>query len=821
MKTALLVSTIALACSLNAFAQTAPETSKLQVEKPLKGGSSKSAVAPPEKAQPIRIPFFKNPPVIDGRLDDESWKAAAILKDFYQIQPGDNIPPSKSTEVLLGYDSRFLYLAFRASDEPGKVRATVAKRDAIFDDDTVGVYLDTFNDQRRAYYCFFNPLGVQADGIYTEGSGVDLSVDLVMESRGVIADDGYIIEIAIPFKSMRYRAGKDMLWGIHFYRTIKRFNNEQDSWMPISRDKSGLLNQEGHVTGIEGTLANRSLEIIPTLALSETGKRVRTINASALAINPTLNDPGRFVNQPVGFDPGLTVKLGITSTVTLDLTVNPDFAEVEADQPVIIANQRFPIFFEEKRPFFLEGIDIFQTPLTAVHTRAIINPDYAMKLTGKYKRDTFGLLFASDAGPGNFSEEELSDPQIFPTIERFIDKKAYIGILRWKRDIGKESNLGLIATSYNFIEQHNQLGGLDGRFRLDPQTVFSFQALGAASRRFFFEPVLAEDIYRTGNGFAYNFTYDKSKRLFGYVLGGEGRTRDYRADVGFTLRANTNNEYFFIRYNTDPKPKARLVSWTASNFVAMNFDWQGRSQYEVVEPKIILNFQRQTVLGIGLTGRYERLLEEEFGAKRTATHPGAFFGDPERSAYRKEIFGFASSNPTKEYSFGFFGVYRWGEFDFDFGAGPKFPRVSPAALADPSAPLDPGPGRSLNINAYFNYQPIDTLRASLTYIKSRLVRNDTSLVAFDDNIYSLRVTYQFTRFIFIRARADYSTLESRVRTQLLLGYTPNPGTSFYIGYNDDLNRNGFSPFTGQFEPGFHRNSRTFFIKMSYLIRRNL
>ncbi len=431
------------------------------------GGHAPSTL-PPEKASPARIPRFKTRPVIDGHLDDEVWKYATVLKDFYQVQPGDNISPSHPTEVMLGYDDQFLYVAFRAHDDPGKVRATIAQRDRISDDDTVGIILDTFNDQRKAYQLFFNPLGVQADAVFTEGQGTDSSVDIVMESKGTMTTDGYVVEVAIPFKSLRYEAGEGKLWGVHFQRHIKHLNDEVDSWMPISRDVPGYLNQEGHLTGLEGISTGRTLEIIPTLTISERGQRVSAGNAAAPDATP-------FVNQSPKFKPGLTMKYGIRPNVIASLTLNPDFADVEADQTVITANQRFPIFFEEKRPFFLEGIDIFRTPLQAVHTRAIVSPDVAAKLTGKVGRNTFGFLFASDAAPGNFSEAERNDPKKSAKVARFFDKNATIAVLRLKHDIGRQSSLGMIATSYNFIEKHNQLAGIDGRFRLDQQTTVSFR----------------------------------------------------------------------------------------------------------------------------------------------------------------------------------------------------------------------------------------------------------------------------------------------------------------------------------------------------------
>ena len=364
-----------------------------------------AVVLPPEKANPVIIPKFETPPTIDGVLNEEVWKSAALLKDFYQIDPGDNIAPSKPTEVLIGYDSRFLYIAFRAFDEPDKIRSTVAKRDNIFQDDYVGFYLDTFNDKRRAFEIFFNPLGIQGDGLLTEGRGEDFSIDLLLESKGTINQEGYFVEIAIPFKSLRYEAGKGKLWGAHFFRRIQRFNRELDSWMPFSRSIDGNMNQAGHLGGLEGISVERTIELIPSLTVSQDGRFVRSFGVFP-GTTAALNDPGRIVNLPIAIDPGLTAKFIPSPAMTVDLAINPDFAQVEADQLVVTANQRFPIFFPEKRPFFLEGIDIFTTPITAVHTRAIVDPDVAVKTTGKLGRNSFGLILASDNGPGNLSLDD-------------------------------------------------------------------------------------------------------------------------------------------------------------------------------------------------------------------------------------------------------------------------------------------------------------------------------------------------------------------------------------------------------------------------------
>jgi uncharacterized protein DUF5916/cellulose/xylan binding protein with CBM9 domain len=833
-----------LLCScIAAAAQSASPGSAMKSS----GAAKHAVVIPPEKAKPITIPRFEHPPVIDGKLDDDVWKGAAVFKDFVQISPGDNIAPSRPTEAMMGYDAKTLYIAFHCYDEPDKVRATVAKRDQIFEEDNVRVFLDTFNDQRRAYILGWNPLGVQLDGIMTEGQGEDYSVDIVMESKGMITSDGWVVEIAIPFKSLRYEAGPGKQWGIHFVRNIDRFNDEFDSWMPVSRDISSNLVQEGHLTGLENISTEHTLEVIPSITVSETGKRVNALTPAQLADNPALSDPGRLLNQPLQFDVGVTAKYSLTPTVTLDLAVNPDFAQVEADQTVVTANQRFPIFFEEKRPFFLEGIDIFQTPIQAVHTRAIVDPDVAVKLSGKRGKNTFGILLASDNAPGNFTQEEKQDTASLPAIARFIDKNAYVGILRLKRDIGKQSYIGLLVTSYNFIEKHNQLGGIDGRFQISKQKTFKFQVLGTTSRRCFFEPALdahrpgpsngcfagydpvegnpsrpaeTNDYYRTGNGSAYRWQYNRDGRHFYYGANGNGQTQDYRADVGFTRRLNTNFAGGYVGYQSEQKPKAKLIAWNFNDNFATNFNWQLLSQNFYHESSMNLNFQHNTNLGFGVNQGYERLFEEEFGLKRTATHAGAFFGPPERSTYQYSWYMYGSTKPSQKYSFNLFMSQNWNSFDYDFGALPKFIRVSPAALADPNAALDPGPGKSLDLNFAVNYQPTKPLNLSLSWEQSKLRRNDTRLLAFQDNIYSFRGTYQFSRFVFARARVDYDTLASEARGQFLFGYTPNPGTAFYVGYNDDLVHNAFSPFTGQLEPGFRRNGRTFFIKLSYLFRKS-
>ena len=814
---------------------------------------------PPEKAQPVRIPRFETAPVIDGKLNEEVWKAGAVLKDFYQFSPGDNVAPTQPTEVLVGYDSKFLYMAFRCFDDPTKVRATIPKRDNVFGEDNVRVYLDTFNDKRRAYVLGFNPLGVQADGIFTEGQGLDLSVDIVMESKGEINSEGWVVEVAVPFKSLRYAAGKDKQWGLHVWRNIDRNNDEMDSWMPMAREASGTLNQAGHITGLEGILTERTIELIPSLTISESGQRVPTILAGQRALMrahgiPVPVDSGRFVNRPVGFDPGLTAKFGINPNTTLDLAVNPDFAQVEADATVNTANQRFPIFFEEKRPFFLEGIEIFRTQIAALHTRTIVDPDVAAKLTGKRGRTTYGFLYASDNAPGNLGENErdfvratedlsgVRDDGARRSLEaqrgsllRVLDKNATVGILRVKRDIGKENSLGFFGTSYNFADRNNYVGGFDARFRFNKQTTLDVQALGTNARRCVLKADPDDDVCRTQNGFVYAYNFNQNKRHLWWNVNGVGRTAGYVADLGFTRRVNTNSQNFNIGYNSEPKPKAKIVSWHTNHHGSVTFDWQGRSQNIMYEGQVGPSLQRQTYFRTGYNTYYERVFASEFGAAAFSN------ARPEVSAVSKNFFAYGGSSPHKKISFNYFYGYRWGQLDYDFGAGRRFPRVSPSALAQREAQaaglctkkapedvlpavclgaLDPGEGGLLYTNGGVTYKASNALNMQLSFSKNRLVRDDTGRTAFDSNIYSFRTTYQFTRFAFARARVDYSSLTSNYRGQFLFGWTPNPGTAFYAGYNDDVNNSYFNPFSGQPEHGFRRNNRNFFIKASYLFRRS-
>ncbi len=635
---------------------------------------------------------------------------------------------------------------------------------------------------------------------------------------------------------MQPDAGKN--WGFNVARNIDRFNDEFDSWMPDDRNVSGFLIKHGRITGFDQIKVERTLEVIPSITLSETGTRV----------SDNMIAEGRFVNQPIKKDIGVTLKYAITPNVTLDAAINPDFAEIEADAPIVSANRRFPVFFSEKRPFFLEGADTFQSPLQLFNSRSIVDPDLALKLTGKSGKNSFGFLVASDNAPGNFGENERNDPFQRPFISEFLDKNALFAVARVKRDIGAENSFGGFFTYRGFPERKNFVGGIDGRFKLNPRTVLNYQVAATHSRRCFFDPSFNEvanpaqatrngeicgggivngqqelgDIYstyRTGNGVGYFVNLDYSTDTFGWVFEAGGRTADYRVDAGFNRRSDSHYAFGGFRRSTKSRPKAAIVRANWFNGFSYSVDGKGRLQDTEYNTNASLNFQRNTFINFFGGAGHGKIYEDEFGLTRNDNRDGTFYGDP----FRETTYGWAGAffrtAPSKLWALYTEFNYNWNAYDFDFGAGPRYPRVSPAAMLGDGR-LDPGPGSRISFGSGLDLKPTDPFSVSMSANKVWLVRNDTGETAFDTNIFSLRSTYQFSRFVFTKVRIDYDTLQSNIRGQYLFGWTPSPGKAFYVGYNDDLNYNGFNPYTGNLEDGFQRNTRKFFIRMSYLFRKS-
>lgn len=328
----------------------------------------------------LEVPKLSKSPKIDGVLDNPLWEQEALkIEDFLQLAPKEKGEPTEKTIAYIGYDQKSIYFAFRCYEsDPKKIRATITNRDNIIDDDWIVVFLDTFNEKRRAFSFIINPVGVQMDLIRMEEGGndnMDPSWDTVFYSDGKIDEKGYTVEIAIPFKSIRFPDKEKKVWGIVLGRNIAR-NGEIVIWPPVSREIPGLLSQGSEIIILGKVEKGKNFEFMPIFtSLKTKGKKI---------------DLG----------PGMNFKWGISSDLTMDLTLNPDFSHIEADAPQIDVNQRFALYYPEKRPFFMEGMEIFRFPeIEMVYTRRIIDPLGGAKLTGKVGRFTYGLLSAYDVNP--------------------------------------------------------------------------------------------------------------------------------------------------------------------------------------------------------------------------------------------------------------------------------------------------------------------------------------------------------------------------------------------------------------------------------------
>ncbi len=694
-----------------------------------------------------KVPLIDTAPAIDGVIGPDEWSKAAMFEIASQIEPQAGAAGTEKTIAYLMYDRENLYVAFRAFDSnPSAIRAPVSKRDAISGDDFVAIWLDTFDDRRRAYVFRFNPLGIQEDGIFSEGDR-SLSWDGIYESKGTVDAEGYSVEAKIPFKTLRFSINESKSWGLHLFRSIAR-KREDVSWMPISRDNSNIFSQMGSLTGLDEVFAGRTLELIPTVTLSNTSTR---------EADPTVPD-GAKMNAVSRLDVGLTAIYQITPSLTLSATVNPDFSQIEADAPQVTVNQRFPLFFSEKRPFFLEGAEVFRpfyssAPLV-IDTRQIVDPDWGIKLTGKIGKNGIGFLAASDRAPG------LRVPQTNINYQ----KDALFTIGRYTRDIFKGSTAGFSFADRRFGNSSNTVGTFDGRIRIDDRQSFSYQLSYSKTS----EP---DGTKRSGGG-AY-FAYNYNDKNWDVIVTDSHYARNFRAQTGFFRRTGFDRVYTVVGRSFRPKEKSWWVR--VRPFVVALAFWDERRNLDesFFDPGIDLTFAR----GITVYSYFST---------------------------RKDHFG-GQSLPSRSFNF------RWSFAPFQIVSARGGFEIGTDANFDPKRVEV---GKLSDYDLTVTLKPFAKLNSQFTWYKSSLKSRRNGDVLFDQSIYRNRTTYQFNRFNSVRAIADYDSFSRRLGLSFLYGYTPRPNTAVYVGYGDAL-FNGIDPLTSSQRIGLTRESRTFFAKFSY------
>ena len=726
-------------------------------------------------------------PRIDGALDDPLWERAVRINQFVQQRPLDGAPATEDTEVFVAYDDDHLYVGIHAHySNRALVRANRADRDQTFIDDTVAVYLDPFLDQQRAYVFSVNGYGVQADSLLessaerrpgggggggggggrpggggrTPGSGRggmsaalaaslgappigDLSWDALFASAGRLVADGWTAEMAIPFKSLRYperRAGEPHRWGFQIVRTIFG-KDEADVWAPVSRGVAGFLTQMGLLDGLVGLSTSRNLEILPTVTAIRSG----SLDAATGVLEET--------TQPEG---ALNVKYGVTPNLTADFTYNPDFSQIESDNPQIEVNQRFPLFFPELRPFFLEGQEVFTVPgqVNLLHTRTIVDPRYGGKLTGKVGDTTLGVLVADDEAPG---KGDGTDPGFGKTARVFAGRARY--------DLYSESSVGVVATGREFVDAYSRVAAVDGRFRLGRTSSLTMLYAQSLHRD-------DEGVERTGP--TAHAAYDRQGRNLSYGAAFDTVDPDFRTDTGFVERFDTRS----ARANAAWRwwPDNLVINWGPFASYGRIYDFAGVRQDEQTSAGM-----RATLAnGIITVANVNRDMERYGGIDFRKT--SAFVGGG-ASASRKIAFG---------------GFVNWGD-QIRYGD-------------------DPFLGRSLNTTVFANLRPTSRLSADLTLITSRLHDPLTDALVFDVKILRTFTTYQITNRLSVRNIMEYNSLNRTLDANILFTYRVNAGTVFFAGYDDHYQQGDLIDARRFPTTALRQTNRAFFTKLSYLFR---
>jgi hypothetical protein len=739
----------------------------------------------------VPIPRHEAGIEVDGRLDEPQWAGAAVLTGFSGYLPVDGRPAEDRTEVLVWYSPSALHVGIRAHEAHGPVRATLADRDRLDGEDHVQVLLDTFGDRRQAYVLAVNPLGVQADGIRMENEvsykplpglgNVDLSTDLVFQSRGRVTDGGYEVELRIPFKSIRYGRGVEE-WGINVVRQVQH-SGHQDTWAPVHRSDASFLGRSGAITGLRGIRRGLSLDLNPVLTSSTAGARD--------------GDGWSYETRP---ELGGNVRWGVTPDLTVNGTVRPDFSQVEADAGQIPGDTRYAVYFPERRPFFVDGGERFAAPNRLLHTRRIVEPVAAAKLTGRLGGTEVGFLSAVDDAAQSRSG----------------DDRPLFHALRLRRGIGENATLGVLLTDRTEHGGFNRVASVDGRLAFGGTRV-GFQAAGSATG----------DGDETAAAPLWWGSVSHSARRWDVFHQVTGIHPEFRADAGFVDRTDKVQSVSYYRLNRFGRPGALAQSW--SGRLVLDGTWLYDGFFErraPLETKVWL--EGRTVLRGGwdliLTRMFESFAFDprEYAHYRVTEGAGADTAGFRVSPRRRTGGWWLQAETPK------FGQLSAGGYLF-YGLDPYFPETRTT--------------RRFDVDASVDWTPSERVRVNASYAHSEFVRREDGSTASVLDIPRLKLEYQVARPLFLRLVGQYqaqetdalrdprteapillpdgaggyapSTRRARGDLQLdwLVSYQPSPGTVVFVGYGSSL--------TGSERLRWDELERTrdgLFVKLSYVFR---
>jgi hypothetical protein len=653
------------------------------------------------------------------------------------------------------HDDRAIYLAFRCRDpEPEKVRSTLSRRDQLWNDDWVGLSLDPVGNGQSSYDFFVNAAGVQADILTTPSAGENSAPDWVWESAGRRTSEGYEAEIRLPLTTLRFKSGAEVRMGILFWRRVSRLGMSA-SWPDVPAGKSFI---ERHATlTLHDLKQPLTLEVIPSATYSWRQTRV-----SPEAFGPAESDP----------DAGISVKYGVTSSTTIEGTVNPDFSQVESDAFQVEVNQRFPVFYSEKRPFFMEGMGTFELAgvggdanmRTAVNTRVIQDPLWGGKASGTAGRATFALLAAGDEAPGRQVPGGVANP--------FLGERKGYFVGRGQYSIGSSNYVGALLTDTEFGGGHNRVASTDVSLKLGNHFT-SGTFLASATR--------SADESQTKDGLAGQVFYAYETKPIVAVTQVEHYDTDFQMDTAFVNQTGVTQGWSFVAPSFYPDPKKtpwlkRIVPFVFTRYGRDRV--QGGSGYFVL-PGIRVHTTRQGFFRVDAGWGREPWAEQVFPTSQVRMMGGA--------------------QP-----------FRW----LNVFAQARFSR---SIYYDPKEPYS---GRERSYQAEVSLQPSSRFNQSVSWSRVRFDRASTGENVYTVDILNTRTTFQFDRHFFLRAIVQYDSSRHQVLTDFLASWELLPGTVAYAGYGSILERKGWDGSGFVDEPGgaYRTSQRGFFFKASYIHR---